>query len=167
MSVIPLSLAHGSHAAQENFLNGQPWGVLPDLTTPEHLLVLVIRKWVAAYNQRKPPETFIGDAFSVAEVKHLYQPFDKLMTVIAFTSEIDLDVRCLKCRELGDGEKRILTIIRLAQERRFNNLQNYLNGWLRGSGQRFVAETAEFLGTELGRKGLRLPLRINISPTLQ
>ena len=104
MNVIPLSLVRDGRAIQENFLTGQPWGVLPNLTTPEHLLVLVIRKWVAAYNQRRPPETFIGDAFSVAEVKHLYQPFDKLMTVIAFTSEIDLDVRCLKCRELGDGE---------------------------------------------------------------
>ena len=78
------------------------------------------------------------------------------MTVIAFTSEIDLDVRCSKCRELGDGEKRILTIIRLAQEQRFDALDQYLGGWLRGSGQRFVAETAEVLGAGLARKGLKL-----------
>ena len=89
------------------------------------------------------------------------------MTVIAFTSEIDLDVRCSKCRELGDGEKRILTIIRLAQEQRFDALEKYLGGWLRGSGQRFVAETAEVLGAGLARKGLKLPLRIEMSPIMQ
>ncbi len=130
-------------------------------------MVLVIRKWVVAYNQKKPPAAFIGEAFSIAEAEHLYQPFDKLMTVIAFTSEIDLDVRCSKCRELGDGEKRILTIIRLAQEQRFDALEKYLGGWLRGSGQRFVAETAEVLGAGLARKGLKLPLRIEMSPIMQ
>ena len=167
MTVISLTQVRADRSAQEEILAGQPWGALPELTTAEHFLVLVIRKWVVAYNQKKPPAAFIGEAFSVAEAEHLYQPFDKLMTVIAFTSEIDLDVRCSKCRELGDGEKRILTIIRLAQEQRFDALEKYLGGWLRGSGQRFVAETAEVLGAGLARKGLKLPLRIEMSPIMQ
>ena len=83
MTVISLTQVRADRSAQEEILAGQPWGALPELTTAEHFLILVIRIWVVAYNQKKPPAAFIGEAFSVAEAEHLYQPFDKLMTVIA------------------------------------------------------------------------------------
>ena len=102
----------------------------------------MIRKWVVAYNQ-KAAGRFHWRSFFRRRAEHLYQPFDKLMTVIAFTSEIDLDVRCCKCRELGYGEKRIWTIIRLAQEQ-IDALEKYLGGWLRGSGQRLSPRPPRF-----------------------
>ncbi len=134
--------------------------------TSEHLVIWAIRQWVSDHKNRVPEHTLIQNGFAAAYVDTAFGPFDTLMTLSATTATRVLDVRCLKCKGVGDGEVDILSVISLIQAGRGDLACIRLGSWLPPAAVRHGLSAADRLARVLERGGHTIWLRAEyVMPT--
>lgn len=166
-SVIPLNaLSESVTAGRLDDDPPQPWQPPGNLTTAEHLLILIVRRWVENFKRKRGIDAAMDNAFIAANLIQAASAFDKLMSVIAISSEIQLDIRCLKCSSVGDGEKLILQTTRLFQKTWPKAADQNLTRWLPPAAARVVSENLAKVAAEMKQQNLILPLRVGLMPTV-
>ena len=131
-----------------------------DLSTAEHFLLVAIRHWVKAVKEQRNPMQILRRGFNIAKLSAAMEGFHTLMTVIANSATIPLDVRCPTCAGYGDGEKGIISIIAFAQAGKSQWVLQRLESWLPPSEARAAMPNAEILAREMTKSNLVVPLRL-------
>jgi hypothetical protein len=85
--------------------------------------------------------------------------FEAIMQLIGTTAKIRLDVRCIACPALGDGEIRLLNIVARAQAGNVDVVETALGEILPQAAARCASRIVVAFAGELARGGLVLPVR--------
>lgn len=82
------------------------------------LLVWGIRNWVTALKREGDFAALTGDAFERFGLGTASQSLDELFQLIAVSATRQIDIRCVKCRQISEDEALLLDCIAAAQEDR-------------------------------------------------
>lgn len=83
------------------------------------LLLWGIRHWVTALKTRQDFAAMTGDGFDQFGLGSAGQALDELFQVIAVSASRQIDIRCVKCRQVSEDEALLLDCLAAAQEERF------------------------------------------------
>ena len=131
-----------------------------DLGTGGHFLLVAIRNWVKAVKDKRNPLPILVAGFDLAGVGMALKPFDEVMLATATSSTHPFDVRCTTCKEVGDGEKDILSVISFIQANKSKWAFQRLRSWLPESASRLVLPHVKSIGLELSSGDLIIDLKL-------
>lgn len=134
------------------------------LTTPEQFLVWAVRYWVYSYRQDVDPLVVMAEGFARARLESRLADFDSIMTITATVALRSLDVRCPRCRWLGDGERDILAAAALAQWHHPQLARARLEDWLAPASARLTMPYLRDVTTTMRQRHLILPLHADYLP---
>lgn len=72
------------------------------------LLIWSLRLWVRAAKQETSALPMLEHGFELAGLGDAAEPLDQVMTMIAVSSRITIDIRCVPCRTVSRDEERLL-----------------------------------------------------------
>lgn len=81
---------------------------------------------------------------------------DEMLCVIAASPRVQIDVRCLRCRSMGDGEVALLTMIGAAQMGCMDDANDVLARCLPPASVRIAADAARRFAVALWAAGMIL-----------
>lgn len=134
------------------------------LTAGEALLVWGTRYWVHSVKQRRDPRSILREGFRTGTVEAAVDPLDELLTLTLNAARSPRDVRCPKCKSVGDGERDILLAVAIAQNGTSAQLHASLGQWLHPSAIHQAAEHVHGIASALESGGLILPCRVASGP---
>lgn len=134
------------------------------LTTPEHFIVWAVRYWVYSHRQNVDPLIVMTDGFARAGIEPRLVDFDTMMTITATVALRSLDVRCPKCRWVGDGERDILAAAALTQWHHLGLARERLETWLAPASARLTMPYLRDVMTAMRQRHLILPLHAGYLP---
>ena len=130
-----------------------------DMATADHFLLVAIRGWVSAARAGRRPAAVLRKPFELARIPTALAHFDAPMAAAAASAARPLEVRCLRCPRLGEGERAILSTVALAQAGKPDLAARRLAGWLRPEAARDALPRVESLARWMEAAGLPVPLR--------
>ncbi|MBV8651280.1 MAG: hypothetical protein JO255_07420 [Alphaproteobacteria bacterium] len=133
---------------------------LTELQTSELFVVVSLRLWVSAYLDPTSLGRSWRSGFDAAGLDDAGRDaFDALLRTVAATALRTLDVRCPRCRELGEDEGRLLQLLSLLQRRRQSGAAAVLSDWMPSAAARLALVSAQGFAASLQDGGLSIPLR--------
>jgi hypothetical protein len=133
---------------------------LTELQTSELFVVMSLRLWVSAYLDPTGAGGNWRSGFDAAGLDDAGRDaFDALLRTVAATALRALDVRCPRCRELGEDEGRLLQLLSLLQRGRRSGAAAILADWMPSAAARLALISAHGFATSLRDRGLNIPLR--------
>lgn len=130
----------------------------------ERCVLAAIRLYVARI--RRPDDAIPGwwECFeSLPSALDAVRGFDALMHMIGTMATIKLDVRCVACPALGDGEARLIGIVARAQAGNIDIVETCLCEILPRASARIAGSCVVALARGLAEGGLVLPLRSGLA----
>lgn len=91
-----------------------------DLPFAGQLLIWGMRQWVTALKRRQDFAAVTGAGFAQFGLAAAGQALDDLFQVIAVSATRQIDIRCVKCRQVSADEMLLLDCLGTAQEDRLN-----------------------------------------------
>ena len=132
---------------------------VPELETAEQFTLWAIRSWVEAYKSSTPIFDRLTKGFNLAGAPDGLFALDEMLSVIVASSCVQVDVRCVRCQSIGDGESAMLKILAAAQEGRLTSVRDGFASWLPPAAVRLAADAARRLAASLWTAGMVLPAR--------
>jgi hypothetical protein len=133
---------------------------IASLRTAELLVVTTLRLWVAPH---RAPQVRHPDWRGGLDAARIAAPaatsFDALLRILAACASRRLDVRCPRCRELGEDEARLLRLLRSLQSDRREPAAAILDLWLPPAAARMALGPAAGFAHALAEAGLFIPPR--------
>jgi hypothetical protein len=83
------------------------------------LLIWGMRHWVMALKTKQDFAAMTGDGFDQFALGSAGQALDELFQMIAVSATRQIDIRCVKCRNISEDEALLLDCLAAAQEERF------------------------------------------------
>jgi len=130
-----------------------------DLASAESFVVTVLRLWAAPYKQPDIQHPDWRAGFAAADAEDGQQPFDTLFRTVVAHSLRALDVRCLRCTNLGEDELTFLAMVGLLQRHRWAEAETLLAEWLPPEATHPALAQATLFATAIAAAGLILPHR--------
>ena len=127
------------------------------LSPAEGFVVTVLRLWAAPYKQPDVQHPDWREGFAAAGADEAQQPFDTLFRIVVASSTRALDVRCLRCPNIGEDEVAFLTMVRMLQRHRWAEVETLLADWLPDETTRPALAQATLFATAIAAAGLILP----------
>jgi len=130
------------------------------LTTAEHLLLTVVRLWVAPYRDPRKRHPDWRQGLGAAGLgPEAAAALDASMRILATATRRPLDLRCPRCPYLGMDEGGLLQAVAALQAGRSNEAEQVLAGWLPAAAVRMALTPLASLALALERASLRVPAR--------
>lgn len=130
-----------------------------DMATADHFLLVAIRGWVSAAKHGRRPAAVLRKPFELARIPMALAHFDALMAAAAASASRPLEVRCLRCPRLGEGERAILSTVALVQAGRPDLAARRLAARFRPEAARDALPRVESLARWMEAANLPVPLR--------
>ncbi len=132
---------------------------VPELATAEQFTLWAIRSWVEAYKASMPICDRLAKGFDLAGMPEGLPTLDEMLSVVAASACVQIDVRCVRCRTIGDGECVMLKILVAAQAGRLTSVRDGFASWLPPAAVRVAADAARRFAAVLWSAGMVLPPR--------
>ncbi len=132
---------------------------VPELETAEQFTLWAIRSWVEAHKASTTIFDRLAKGFDLAGVPDGLFALDEMLSVIAASSCVQIDVRCVRCQSIGDGESAMLKILIAAQAGRLTSVRDGFANWLPPAAVRLAADAARRFAASLWSAGMVLPSR--------
>lgn len=139
---------------------------VPELETAEQFTLWAIRSWVEAYKASTPVFDRLAKGFDLAGAPDGLFALDEMLSVIAASSCVQIDVRCVRCQSIGDGECAILTVLVAAQTGRLTSVRDGFASWLPPAAVRLASDAARRFAAALWSAGMVLPSREHLPVSL-
>lgn len=132
---------------------------VPELETAEQFTLWAIRSWVEAYKASTPIFDRLAKGFDLAGAPDGLFALDEMLSVVAASSCVQIDVRCIRCQSIGDGEGAMLKILVAAQAGQLASVRDGFAIWLPPAAVRLAADAARRFAASLWSAGMVLPSR--------
>jgi hypothetical protein len=133
---------------------------IAELRTAELFLVSSIRLWAAPHLDPAGSHADWRGAFVAAGIEEDGgADFDSLFRIVAGAARRSLDVRCARCRQLGEDEAWLLQLISALQQERRLEAAAILADWLQPAAVQLATRLALGVARAMAGVGLVVPRR--------
>jgi hypothetical protein len=137
-----------------------PNAPIAELRTAEQFLVSSIRLWAAPHLEPTGSHPDWRGAFVAAGIEEDGgADFDSLFRIVAGSARRPLDVRCARCRQLGEDEAWLLQLISALQQERRLEAAAILGDWLPTAALPLAIRLALGVARAMAGVGLVVPRR--------
>jgi hypothetical protein len=158
--------SNGPVSEMMNLIGTTAKSELGDLTFGEQILLWASRYWVQALMQGTSAHETLQTGFKLAGAPAAHPALDGLMTVIATSAKVQIDIRCQKCSEVSFDEHRLMAAVAAWQRGASAEMADrILEVWMPAPALRAARGPAAHLAAALGNAGLIIRSRIWIRPS--
>jgi hypothetical protein len=133
---------------------------IADLQPAELFVICLARLWVL---HDRDPDAVPADWRAGFAHMHIDRDgeasFDTLFGLVAASAIRSIDIRCKRCRHLGEDEGRLLQLVCLLQDDRLAEAAPILGDWLPAGTVRQAVGPAQVFAARLAARGLSISLR--------
>jgi hypothetical protein len=136
-----------------------PTRPVSELKSAEAFLLVTLRLWAAPHKEPAAgPYPDWREGFAASGIgDEGADAFDQLFLIVVKSAIRSLDVRCPRCRHIGEDEHMFLTAIGLLQRNHWNAAEDLLTCWLPAAAARAALVQAIGLAGAMSAIGMILP----------
>ena len=126
----------------------------------EQLIIWAVRFWVQNFKNQCSVDEPIQHGFALARIPEAHRALDDFLTIVAYSSEAGIDIRCPNHPGTSIDEQRILGVIAALQvQGAEKDAESFLSIWLPPAAIRCALTAATTLAKSVGTEGLSVRAR--------